>query len=124
MLFFCTPVNEKLHQGSAAYVVVQNLEFYSWRAAPCQQSLISSGRTIVCNIQCFFCTHPKGPQSIFSTIHTSAVHLPYHWYLLHLLHSQPRTSLSISPAPLLTPAGMKNKPCTLDKDNPLLLPPL
>ena len=124
VIFFCTPVNEKLPQGSAAYVVVQNLEFYSWRAAPCQQSLISSGRTMVSNIQRFLCTHPKGPQPLLSTIHASAAHLPYHQHLLHWLHSQPRTSLSISPAPLLTPAGMKNNPCSLDKDNPLRLPPL
>lgn len=89
-----------------------------------QQSLISSGRTMVSNIQRFLCTHPKGPQPLLSTIHASAAHLPYHRHLLHWLHSQPRTSLSISPAPLLTPAGMKNNPCSLDKDNPLRLPPL
>ena len=49
---------------------------------------------------------------------------PYRQRLSYLLHSQPGTSLSVSPAPLLTPAGMKNHPCSLDKDNPLLFPPL
>lgn len=119
--FFCTPVNEKLPQGSAAYVVVQNLEFYSWLW------LHHASRVLFLLGELWFLTF-----SVFSvptqrsTAPSSVPSMLQPTFLLHRWSTpQPTQDLTLHLTSTFTDTCWnEEQPLLPDKDNPLRLPPL